>query len=61
MNICNLKAMMKESTELLFTGENRELVSIAFEAQPKDNTLILPGTLSRKKQVVPLLSAAAQS
>lgn len=59
--ILMLTDMMKESTELLFTGENRELVSIAFEAQPKDNTLILPGTLSRKKQVVPLLSAAAQS
>jgi manganese-dependent inorganic pyrophosphatase len=59
--ILMLTDMMKENTELLFTGESRELVSLAFEAQPKGNTLFLPGTLSRKKQVVPLLSAAAQS
>ena len=59
--ILMLTDMMKENTELLFTGESRELVSLAFEVQPKGNTLFLPGTLSRKKQVVPLLSAAAQS
>jgi manganese-dependent inorganic pyrophosphatase len=59
--ILMLTDMIKESTELLFTGKSKELIPIAFGNQPKDGSLILPGTLSRKKQVVPLLSTAAQS
>jgi manganese-dependent inorganic pyrophosphatase len=59
--ILMLTDMIKEGTELLFTGKSKELIPIAFGMQPKDSSLILPGTLSRKKQVVPLLSTAAQS
>ena len=29
----------------------------AFSAEPKDNALFLPGVMSRKKQIIPVLSA----
>ena len=29
----------------------------AFSVEPKDNTLFLPGVMSRKKQIIPMLTA----
>lgn len=50
-----------ERTELLFIGSNTELISKAFEGKHDKNSIILPGVVSRKKQVIPpLLSSVNQ-
>ncbi|HYE82725.1 MAG TPA: putative manganese-dependent inorganic diphosphatase [Clostridia bacterium] len=56
-----LTDISNERTELLFTGSNTELISKAFEGKPGKNSIMLPGVVSRKKQVIPpLLSGASQ-
>lgn len=50
-----LTDVLREGTQLLFLGEE-ETIRQAFNAEVKDNTCFLPHILSRKKQVVPLLS-----
>jgi manganese-dependent inorganic pyrophosphatase len=48
-------------TELLFTGSNTELISKAFEGKRGKHSIMLPGVVSRKKQVIPpLLSRVNQ-
>lgn len=44
-----------ESTELLFVGSHKELVSRAFDGASDENSIALPGVVSRKKQVIPPL------
>ena len=41
---------------VLFLGDPDDIAQ-AFNVEPKDNTLFLPGVMSRKKQVIPMLSA----
>lgn len=56
-----LTDIANERTELLFTGSSTELVYKAFDGKQGDNSIILPGVVSRKKQVIPpLLSMANQ-
>jgi manganese-dependent inorganic pyrophosphatase len=56
-----LTDIANERTELLFTGSNTELISKAFEGKPGKNSIMLPGVVSRKKQVIPpLLRSAGQ-
>ncbi len=56
-----LTDIRNERTELLFTGSNTELISKAFEGKHGKNSIMLPGVVSRKKQVIPpLLSGASQ-
>jgi manganese-dependent inorganic pyrophosphatase len=56
-----LTDISNERTELLFTGNNTELISKAFEGKHGKNSIMLPGVVSRKKQVIPpLLSGASQ-
>ncbi|MHB1393364.1 MAG: putative manganese-dependent inorganic diphosphatase [Clostridia bacterium] len=56
-----LTDIANERTELLFTGSNTELISKAFEGKHGKNSIMLPGVVSRKKQVIPpLLSGASQ-
>ena len=50
-----LTDIFNERTELLFTGNNTELISKAFEGKRSKNSIMLPGVLSRKKQVIPPL------
>lgn len=45
-----------EETKLWLTGET-EIITKAFNKTIKDSEIILPGVLSRKKQVVPLIEA----
>ncbi|NLL71697.1 MAG: putative manganese-dependent inorganic diphosphatase [Epulopiscium sp.] len=45
-------------TELLVIGEARELLQRAFGMKHDEDTLFLPGVLSRKKQVIPKLMGA---
>lgn len=56
-----LTDIANERTELLFAGSNTELISKAFEGKHGKNSIMLPGVVSRKKQVIPpLLSGASQ-
>ncbi len=56
-----LTDISNERTELLFVGSNTELISKAFEGQQNKNSIMLPGVVSRKKQVIPpLLSGVNQ-
>ena len=48
--------VLMEGTHLLFVG-NGEVIAQAFSAHPKDGQVFLPGVMSRKKQVIPMLTA----
>ena len=56
MIILMLTDVLKEGTQLIYVGDD-ETIHQAFGVMPKDNTLFLPGVMSRKKQVIPMLSA----
>ena len=56
MIILMLTDVLKEGTQLIYLGDG-EIIQQAFGVTPKDNTLFLPGVMSRKKQVIPMLSA----
>ncbi len=56
-----LTDIVKESTELIFMGNNAsELIISAFNSQPEKESFILPGVVSRKKQLIPAIMAAMQ-
>ena len=54
-----LTNIIEESTELLFVGKNaKEIVSNAFSAECSDESVVLKGVVSRKKQIIaPIVSA----
>lgn len=53
--------ILEESSTMLFYGEQSEaLVREAFQLEPTGNTCYLPGVVSRKKQIVPLLVSTLQ-
>ena len=54
--IIMLTDVLLEGTQIIFLG-NPDDINQAFGVEPKDNTLFLPGVMSRKKQVIPMLSA----
>ena len=56
MVLLMLTDVLLEGTQLLYIGDD-EVISQAFNVQPRDNTVFLPRVMSRKKQVVPSLSA----
>ena len=56
MVLLMLTDVLLEGTQLLFLGDE-EVISQAFGVVPKDNMVFLPRVMSRKKQVVPSLSA----
>ena len=56
MIILMLTDVLKEGTQLIYMGDD-EIIQQAFGVTPKENTLFLPGVMSRKKQVIPMLSA----
>jgi manganese-dependent inorganic pyrophosphatase len=56
MIILMLTDVLKEGTQLIYLGDG-EIIQQAFGVTPRDNTLFLPGVMSRKKQVIPMLSA----
>lgn len=56
-----LTDIVKESTELLYTGSSaEELLSEAFGVQPNNGAFLLNGVVSRKKQLIPAIMAAIQ-
>ena len=56
MIILMLTDVLKEGTQLIYLGDD-EIIHQAFNAVPRDNALFLPHIMSRKKQVIPMLSA----
>jgi len=56
MVILMLTDVLKEGTQLIYVGDD-ETIQQAFNVQPRDNTVFLPHIMSRKKQIIPMLSA----
>ncbi len=57
-----LTNIIDESTELLFVGQGAKgVVSAAFDSEPADNSVMLKGVVSRKKQVLGPLIRAVES
>ena len=56
MVILMLTDVLLEGTQLIYLGDD-EIIQQAFNVHPKDNTVFLPHVMSRKKQVIPMLSA----
>ncbi|MBE6934075.1 MAG: putative manganese-dependent inorganic diphosphatase [Ruminococcaceae bacterium] len=56
MMILMLTDVLLEGTQIIYLGDD-EIIRQAFNITPKDNTLFLPHVMSRKKQVIPMLSA----
>ncbi|MGN0984294.1 MAG: putative manganese-dependent inorganic diphosphatase [Gemmiger sp.] len=54
--------MKEESTDLMFCGRDADkIIREAFGVEPKDGKAVLPGVVSRKKQLIPPLLAALQA
>ena len=56
MVILMLTDVLLEGTQIIYLGDD-DIIHQAFNITPKDNTLFLPHVMSRKKQVIPMLSA----
>ena len=54
--ILMLTDVLLEGTQIIFLG-NPDEIGQAFGVEPRDGTLFLPGVMSRKKQIIPMLSA----
>ncbi len=56
MVLLMLTDVLKEGTQLLYIGDD-EVIAQAFGVTPRGNQVFLPRVMSRKKQVIPSLSA----
>ena len=56
MVLLMLTDVLLEGTQLLYVGSD-DAIRNAFSVEPKDNTIFLPGVMSRKKQIIPMLTA----
>ena len=56
MMLLMLTDVLCSGTQLLFVGD-KDVIRNAFNVAVKDNTCFLPNVLSRKKQIIPMLSA----
>ena len=54
--ILMLTDVLLEGTQIIYVGDD-ETVRQAFNVTPKENAVFLPRVMSRKKQVIPMLSA----
>jgi manganese-dependent inorganic pyrophosphatase len=52
--------IIKEGSDILFVGRDKDLIFKAFDVKTDSNIIYLPGVVSRKKQIVPPLSTAAE-
>ena len=48
--------VLLEGTSLLYIG-NDDTIRAAFSVEPKASAVFLPGVMSRKKQIIPMLTA----
>ena len=56
MMILMLTDVLLEGTQLLYVGDD-DTIQQAFGVTPKDNSVFLPRVMSRKKQIIPMLTA----
>jgi len=56
MMILMLTDVLLEGTQLIYLGDH-ETIQQAFNVTPRENTVFLPKIMSRKKQIIPMLSA----
>lgn len=56
-----LTDILKEGSEILVAGPDKELVGRTFNVKLPNNSIFLPGILSRKKQVIPPLTSVISS
>ena len=56
MMILMLTDVLLEGTQIIYLGDD-ETIQQAFNVTPKENTAFLPKIMSRKKQIIPMLSA----
>ena len=54
--ILMLTDVLLEGTQIIYVGDD-ETIQQAFNVTPKENMAFLPGIMSRKKQIIPMLSA----
>ena len=54
--ILMLTDVLLEGTQIIYVGED-DTIQQAFNVAPKDNAAFLPHVMSRKKQIIPMLSA----
>ena len=54
--ILMLTDVLLEGTQIIFLGDPDDIYQ-AFGEEPANNTVFLPGVMSRKKQIIPMLSA----
>ena len=54
--ILMLTDVLLEGTQIIYLGDD-DTIRQAFNVSPKDNTVFLPKVMSRKKQIIPMLSA----
>ena len=54
--ILMLTDVLSEGSHLLYVGSD-DIMRQAFNQEPKDNDLFIPGMMSRKKQLIPTLTA----
>ena len=54
--ILMLTDVLLEGTQIIYLGDD-DTIRQAFSVSPKDNAVFLPKVMSRKKQVIPMLSA----
>ena len=54
--ILMLTDVLLEGSQLLYVGDD-DVISQAFGVMPRDNEVFLPKVMSRKKQIIPSLSA----
>ena len=56
MMILMITDVLLEGSHILYVG-NDETIQQAFSVTPKENTAFLPQVMSRKKQIIPMLTA----
>ena len=56
MMILMLTDVLLEGTQIIYLGDD-DIIKQAFNVSPKENTAFLPKVMSRKKQIIPMLSA----
>ncbi|MBO5953414.1 MAG: putative manganese-dependent inorganic diphosphatase [Oscillospiraceae bacterium] len=56
MMILMLTDVLLEGTQIIYLGDD-ETICQAFNVSPRENTVFLPHVMSRKKQIIPMLSA----
>ena len=54
--ILMLTDVLLEGTQIIYLGDD-DIIQQAFNVVPKENTAFLPHVMSRKKQIIPMLSA----